>query len=66
MRVRRGKTILHKNQYPPLFYYSLFYFIIHKTLSKICNPELQDDSEEIEEEESEKKLILLQYRAEVT
>ena len=44
--------ILQKNQYPPSFYEP----IIHKTLSKICKPEVQDESEENEEEEPEKKL----------
>ena len=40
--LEKAKTILQKNQYPPSFYEP----IIHKTLSKICNPEAQDGSEE--------------------
>ena len=42
--------------------------MVHKTLSEICNPEVQDDSEENEEEEEEpeKKLIFLQYIGKVT
>ena len=35
-------------------------------MSKICKPEVQDDSEENKEEEPEKKLIFLQYRGKAT
>ena len=57
----KAKTILQKNQYPPSFYKP----IIHKTLSKICKPEVQDEIEE-NEEEPKKKLIFLQYRGKAT
>ena len=58
----KAKTLLENNQYPPSFYNE----IIEKTLDKIYHPKPPTEDEEVKEDETEKKLVCLQYRGKVT
>ena len=59
--IKKAKSLLHKNQYPPSFYEP----IIEKTIEKITNPNPPQLTTEKEDEPDEKKFYV-RYRGKIT